>query len=188
MISVRKEFSSLKFTYCWSEICHGMSFWKKKSLYLCFICLWVKLERSEHPYLHLTSLEQDDFSEVRIFLLKLPLSLQYDHITQVFWWFQGEQNLVCLNSLIAEAKFVVECHYEKKSLYFCFICCWFKLERWEHPYLHLTSHEHHDISEVRIFLLTLPPSLQYDHITQLTFTCSKSAIETLDKGVKYVQS
>ena len=25
-------------------------------------------------------------------------------------------------------------------------------------------------------------------ITQLTFTCSKSTIETLEKGVKYVQS
>ena len=28
----------------------------------------------------------------------------------------------------------------------------------------------------------------FTRITQLTFTCSTSAIETMDKGVKYVQS
>ena len=30
--------------------------------------------------------------------------------------------------------------------------------------------------------------LKFECVTQLTFTCSKSTIETLEKAVKYVQS
>ena len=44
------------------------------------------------------------------------------------------------------------------------------------PYLHPRS-----LSEVFIIV-------NLRHVTQLTFTCSKSTIETLEKGVKYVQS
>ena len=44
-----------------------------------------------------------------------------------------------------------------------------------------------------LFLIEKSPILisvihLYLQLTQLTFTCSKSTIETLEKGVKYVQS
>ena len=43
----------------------------------------------------------------------------------------------------------------------------------------------HDISVfISAFELVFP---QWGH-TQLTFTCSKPTVETLEKGVKYVQS
>ena len=34
----------------------------------------------------------------------------------------------------------------------------------------------------------MPLFLEVSLLTQLAFTCSKSTIETLEKGVKYVQS
>ena len=44
-----------------------------------------------------------------------------------------------------------------------------------------------DIKESSLsFLLKLLQSSEI--VTQLTYTCSKSKIETLEKGVKYVQS
>ena len=37
-------------------------------------------------------------------------------------------------------------------------------------------------------LLKYKGTISSKHLTQLTFACSKSAIETLEKGVKYVQN
>ena len=40
---------------------------------------------------------------------------------------------------------------------------------------------------VNTTLNTLPLKKCYGGLTQLTFTCLKSTIETLEKGVKYIQ-
>ena len=111
-------------------------------------------------------------------------------------------------SKIPNASLRTEAYWERKVTYFRkqlhFTClsgfwmrlwCTFKLATWNRLYTFRPQLLYYQ--KVNSFVLRLTWNIFTDskvkyrtffHATQLTFTCPKSTIETLEKGVKYLQT